>query len=196
MSKRSLVALTLVLVTFPAWAGSELTSEPITNELSNQRAAETDESGSTATGHGGTGNGSDIGWNGWGLRVGVTDDPDQVIGGAHFNLGEFVPHLRFQPDVQLGVGDDHTTLYATAPVYYRFDTDTRFTPYAGGGVSLGFVDRDLPSGSNADDTEFEAGFKVTGGLEWPRGQGQAFFVELSIGFGDVHDLAVLAAWSF
>ena len=130
------------------------------------------------------------------MRVGVADDPDQIVGGAHFNLGEFIPHLRFQPDVQLGAGDDYTTLYATVPVYYHFGTETSFTPYAGGGVALGFVDRDRPKGSKGDDTDFEAGFKVTGGLEWPRKQGQAFFVELSLGFGDVHDVSALVAWTF
>jgi len=133
----------------------------------------------------------DIGWNGWGVRLGLADDVDQVVGGAHFNLGEFAKNLRFQPDVQLGSGDDFTTLYGTAPVYYRFETNTSFTPYAGGGVSFGWVDDD-----RRDDSEFEVAGKATGGLEWPQAKGQAFFVELSLGFGDVHDATVMAAWSF
>ena len=148
------------------------------------------------TSHGAATGGGGIGWNGWGLRAGFTDDSDQVVGGAHFNLGEFAHNLRFQPDVQLGSGDDHTTLYGTAPVYYRFDTGKRFTPYAGGGVSAGYVDRDLPAGSSGDDSDFEFGGKATGGMEWPRSEGQAFFLELSLGFGDVHDLQFIAAWSF
>lgn len=140
--------------------------------------------------------GSDIGYRGWGLRAGLTDDPDQGVGGVHFNFGEFVPNLRFQPDIQLGVGDDYTTIFGTAPVYYRFDTDAPFTPYAGGGVSFGWVDRDLPSGSKADDSEFEVGGKLTGGLEWSLANNRAFFVELSLGVGDVHDVYIIAGWSF
>jgi opacity protein-like surface antigen len=140
--------------------------------------------------------GSGIGFRGFGLRVGVADDPDQVVGGVHFNLGEFVRNLRFQPDVQLGAGDDHTTIYGTAPVYYRFEADTSFTPYAGGGVSVGWVDRDDAGPGNGDDSDFETGGKATAGLEWPMSSGGAFFVELSLGLGDVHDLALLAAWSF
>ena len=195
--KRCLVAVAIVALSFPAWAESTETTNPISQEDATRKTANTNEMRATETTTFGNSNfGSDIGWNGWGLRAGVSDDIDQVIGGAHFNLGEFVPHLRFQPDVQLGAGDDHTTIYGTAPVYYRFGTETRFTPYAGGGVTVGFVDRDLPAGSKADDTEFEIGGKVTGGLEWPKPDGQAFFVELSLGFGDVPDASILAAWTF
>jgi opacity protein-like surface antigen len=139
---------------------------------------------------------SGLGWQGWGVRLGVTDDSDQVVGGAHFNLGEVASNLRFQPDLQLGSGDDHTTLYGTVPLYYRFGTASRITPYAGGGVALGYVDWDAPPGSNADDSSFEVGARATGGVEWPRRGNQAFFLELSVGFGDVHDATLLAAWSF
>ena len=135
--------------------------------------------------------GPEIGWNGWGVRIGLADDADQVLAGAHFNLGEFVDHLRLQPDVQLGTGDDFTTIYSTVPVYYRFDIDKGFTPYAGGGIALGWIDN-----RRVNDTDFEIGAKATGGLEWPQRDGQAFFVELSLGFGDVHDASVIAAWSF
>jgi hypothetical protein len=128
------------------------------------------------------------------VRLGVTDDPDQVVGGAHFNLGEFVPNLRFQPDVLIGGGDDATTIFGTAPVYYHFDPDTLFTPYAGGGVSLGLVDRDLPGGDS--DLDLEIGIRVTGGLEWPLRRGGSFLVELGLGFGDVADAHVVVGWTF
>jgi opacity protein-like surface antigen len=197
-SKHCLIAIAIAALVVPVWADS---AEPLAENPGQEPLRQSAQPSGTATaqttGHSTSySTGSDIGWRGWGLRAGVADDVDQVVGGAHFNLGEFVPHLRFQPDVQLGSGDDHTTLYGTAPVYYRFGTETRFTPYAGGGVSMGFVDRDLPAGSNADDTDFEIGGKVTGGMEWPRPEGQAFFLELSLGFGDVHDAQFLVAWSF
>jgi opacity protein-like surface antigen len=140
---------------------------------------------------------SGLGWNGWGVRAGVTDDSEQVVGGVHFNLGEVSRDLRFQPDLQVGSGDDHTTVYGTVPLYYRFRRMSRVVPYAGGGLALGYVDVDLPDNSQGDDSEFETGAKATGGLEWPRvNTRQSFFVELSLGFGDVHDVSLLAAWSF
>jgi len=166
----------LVVAALPAWS-----------ETANA-SVEPTPSSSTPSTHG-------MGWKAWGVRLGVADDADQVVGGAHVNLGEVMRHVRFQPDLQLGAGDDFTTLYATAPLYYRFDTASRMTPYAGGGVALGYVDVDLPEGSNGDDSSFEVGARATGGLEWPRVDG-AFFVELSLGFGDVHDATVMAAWTF
>ncbi len=141
--------------------------------------------------------GSGIGYQGWGLRVGVTSDPDQVVGGVQFDFGEFADNLRFQPDLQAGVGDDVTTLYATLPVHYRFrGTGQDFTPYAGGGIAFGFVDVDLPAGSSGDDTSFEVGGRLTGGLEWARRNGGAFAIELSLGIGDVHDFNAVAVWNF
>ncbi len=166
--KRYLVLTAILMVALPIWA-----EEP--SETSSQ---------------------SDIGWKGWGLRAGLTSDPDQFVGGVQFNLGEFRRHLRFQPDVELGFGDDATTLFVTVPVYYRFKVDQEFTPYAGGGVALGFVDRDLPPTSSADDTSFEIGGRATGGLEWNLSGGGAFAVELSLGFGDIHDAQVVAVWNF
>jgi opacity protein-like surface antigen len=138
---------------------------------------------------------SGMGWQGWGLRAGLSSDVDQFVGGAHFNLGELASHLRFQPDVQLGAGDDVTTLYGTAPVYYRFESGRRMTPYAGGGLALGWVDADNGA-TNQSDSSFELGAKATGGLEWPRKEDQSFFLELSLGIGDVHDATILAAWTF
>ena len=138
-----------------------------------------------------------FGWHSWGVRVGVASDADQVVGGAHVNFGEVVNHLRFQPDLQLGSGDDVTTLYGTAPLYYRFAPfGSGMTPYAGGGLAVGWVDYDAPPGFEEDDSDVEVGGKATGGLEWERRGGQAMAVELSLGFGDVHDVQVVGCWSF
>jgi opacity protein-like surface antigen len=167
--KRYLFLMAIMLVALPIWA-----EEPA--ETSSQ---------------------SDIGYRGWGLRVGLATDPDQVVGGVQFNFGEFTRNLRFQPDVQLGFGDDATTLFATAPVYYRWhNAHDQFTPYAGGGIALGVVNVDLPPTSSGDETSFEIGGRATGGLEWARGDGGAFAVELSLGFGDIHDVNIVALWNF
>ena len=187
--RRCTIAIALVALAVPLWAdSSKQTNE---NSPSNQPTPTAWMNNTAQSSRVSSGSSSNIGWNGWGVRLGLADDADQVLGGAHFNLGEFAKNVRFQPDVQLGTGDDFTTFYGTVPVYYRFDTATPFTPYAGGGIALGWIDDD-----RADETEFEIGGKVTGGLEWPQGNGQAFFVELSLGFGDIHDATVMAAWSF
>ena len=52
----------------------------------------------------------DIGFNTWGVRAGASDDPDQVVVGVQADFGEFIPNLRFQPNFELGFGDDTTIL--------------------------------------------------------------------------------------
>ena len=141
--------------------------------------------------------GSGIGFRGWGLRAGLGIDPDQAIVGVHWNLGEFIPRLRFQPDIEFGLGDDTLTFYATAPVHYMFKVNADFTPYAGGGVVLGVVNVDLPEQAQGeDDTSFEGGGRAIGGLEWTTKGGNAFAVEANFGVGDVHDMQVKALWTF
>jgi hypothetical protein len=141
--------------------------------------------------------GSGLGFQAWGLRAGFTDGDDQFVGGAHFNFGEVADQWRFQPDVEIGTGDDVTSLIGTAPLLYRFQTASRMNPYAGAGVTLGYFDVDAdPLDPAAEDSEFGVGARATGGIEWPRRDDQAFFVELSVGFGDVHDLQLVAAWTF
>jgi hypothetical protein len=136
----------------------------------------------------------EMGYYGIGPRVGASSDPDQVVGGIHFNFGEFVPRLRFQPNLELGLGDDYTIISATAPVHYRFKVDANVVPYAGGGLTLAFVNFDPPQGD--DETDFEIGAKAVGGVEWPLSGNNAFFVELNVGFGDIPDVQVMAGWMF
>ncbi len=85
----------------------------------------------------------EFGYQGWGVRLGVADDPDQGVAGLHLDLGEIVDRLRLAPNLELGLGDDHTILTLTIPVHYRFAVEAPVRPYAGGGLALGFVDRDL-----------------------------------------------------
>lgn len=144
--------------------------------------------------------GSGISYQGWGLRAGFADEPDQVVVGAHLDLGEFVRHLRFQPNFELGFGDDHTVVAATAPVHWVFDVSRTFHPYAGGGVTVAWVDRDAPpppAPPGEGGSDFEIGVKAIGGLEWALAGGSRFGVELDVHVvDDVYNAQVMAAWSF
>lgn len=179
---RWLIVVTLVAFAMPVWA------EPSNRTQQADPSNQTSMSSSLDT--------SSLGWQGWGVRFGMTQDADQFVGGAHFNLGEVAHRLRFQPDIELGSGDDVTSLYGTVPLYYRFGNGATMTPYAGGGVALGYVDVDRPEGFSGDETSFEVGARATGGFEWLRSDGNVFFVELSLGFGDVHDARIVGAWTF
>lgn len=139
-----------------------------------------------------------LGYRGWGPRVGVADDPDQIIGGVHFDFGEFTDHVRFVPNVELGLGDDHTILALTAPAHYVWENlgNTTTEPYAGGGVTLGFIDRDHDGRGRDDDSDVELAFRAIGGAQWRLENGNSFFVELNLVAGDVHDMQALVGWMF
>lgn len=146
---------------------------------------------------------ADIGYRGWGPRVGLSDSPDQIIGGLHWDLGEWGPHVVFQPDLEFGIGDDIFTVDFTVPATYHWENlGGNVEPYVGGGVVLAMfnIDEDEdpppPFDDADDDTEFEVGVEAIGGVEWRLSGGSDFFLELSIGFGDIHDLEVVAGWIF
>jgi len=136
----------------------------------------------------------DFGLRGWGPRVGLAADPDQVVAGVHFDLGEFAPQVWFQPDVLLGFGDDVTSLVASAPVWYRFaGVQSRVTPYVGGALAVGVFNVDK---KDNDDTTVEFGLQVGGGGEWRLKSGNRFAVELRLDLVDVWDAVVVAGWTF
>jgi hypothetical protein len=136
----------------------------------------------------------ELGYFGLGPRVGVSNNPDQIVAGMQFNFGEFVPHLRFQPNFELATGDDHDIISITAPVHYRFVVEGNVVPYAGGGLTVAWVNVDLPRGRS--DSDFEIAATGVGGVEWPMRDHNAFFLELNVGFGDIQDVAVMAGWMF
>ncbi|HHQ13493.1 MAG TPA: hypothetical protein ENK16_00545 [Chromatiales bacterium] len=137
-----------------------------------------------------------MGLKSWGLRAGLSVDPDQVVGGIQWDVGRIVPNLRLQPNLELGLGDDKITLFGSLPVHYLFHIQSAVTPYAGAGVSVGIVNRDRPASKGGDDTSVEAGLRLIGGLEWKMKSGKPFAVEMNIGIGDVADFQAKAVWSF
>lgn len=137
-----------------------------------------------------------LGLRGWGPRVGLAEDPDQVVGGVHFDLGDIVDRVRFVPNFELGVGDDFTAVSGTAPVHYLFRVNANVQPYAGGGLTLAWFDRDDDAPGRGDDDEVELGVKAIGGVQWRLRSGNDFFLELNLGFGDIHDIQALAGWTF
>lgn len=137
-----------------------------------------------------------LGFYGWGPRVGLSVDPDQGVAGVHFNLGEFVRNLRFQPAVDIGFGDDRTVVQATIPVLYRFDVPGNFTPYAGGGLGIAWIDRDDDHPGHDDDSDVDAAPVGIAGIEWPLRGGNDIFLEANISHDELPDVKILVGWQF
>lgn len=139
--------------------------------------------------------GQDIAFRGWGLRAGIADDPDQVVLGAQFNFGEFIENLRFQPNVEVGFGDDANILSLALPVHYRYAASRSLTLYGGGGLALGLVDVDDDRGGDDDGSEFDISPMLAGGLEWPMGRNQ-LSLELNVAGGDFPAAKLVVGWMF
>ena len=141
----------------------------------------------------------DFGLRGWGLRAGASTDPDQVIAGAHFDLGEVFDRLRLRPSLELGLGDDAVSLQGLVPVHYRFASGGDWTPYAGGGVLLALIDygNDHPRRRfGGDDEDFEIAPVAVGGVEWSTSGGRDLLFELQLGGGNAFDAKVVAGVTF
>jgi opacity protein-like surface antigen len=122
---------------------------------------------------------SEVRFHGWGIRAGLSSDPDQVYGGVHFNLGEFTKDVRFRPTVELGFGDDQTVLQMLAEAHYVFSKFRVWKPYLGGGLGLTYVnyDDDHPG----DDSDTEGSLNLIGGIETELNQGMKLFFEFKLG---------------
>jgi len=135
--------------------------------------------------------GSDVGFRGWGPRLGVSINPDQFHFGAHLDFGNFTQHVRFQPNIEVGVGDDLTLVTINAEAAYRFMSRWDvWSPYLGGGFGANVKNYDN------DDTETDVGVNLLGGIERGLSHGDRFFIEAKFSLNDVPDAKVAIGWTF
>jgi hypothetical protein len=135
----------------------------------------------------------DVGFRGWGPRLGLTVDPDQVHFGAHWDFGHFARRVRFQPNVEIGLSDDVTIAAFNFEAAYRFRSRWDvWAPYLGGGPGLSIINRDGPG----DDSHTDVGFNIVGGIERGLSDGDRFFTEFKLGLIDAPDVKMTMGWTF
>ena len=121
-----------------------------------------------------------------GVRAGVSVDPDQFYVGGHYETEELVDHLHLRPNLEVGFGDDVTTVAVNIEAVYKFPLKNRrgTSFYAGGGPAILFYDRD--NGSDA-----KGGLNLLGGLEFGK-----VFLEVKGGLFDSPNLKVGIGYTF
>ena len=136
---------------------------------------------------------TDVGFRGWGPRLGLSINPDQFHFGAHLDFGNFAQHVRFQPNFEMGFGDHMTlaTLNAEAAYRFRADWDT-WTPYLGGGLGANFKRFD----EGNKDWNSDVGVNALGGIERGLSDGDRFFVEAKFSLNDIPDAKITIGWTF
>lgn len=123
---------------------------------------------------------------GIGVRAGASADPDQFYFGGHFETGELAEHVHFRPNLELGVGNDVTTVAANLELVYKAPLRRHpWSIYGGGGPAIIFYDFERNS-------ETEGGFNLLGGFEHRDG----LFFEFKFGLIDSPDFKVGIGYSF
>jgi opacity protein-like surface antigen len=137
---------------------------------------------------------TDVGFRGWGPRVGFSLDPDQVLFGAHLDFGNFSRHVRFQPNLEMGFGENARLITVNADAAYRFSSQWDvWTPYLGGGLGANNVSVDTGFGRVSDT---DLGVKLLGGIEKGLSNGDRFFIETGLSLNDVPDAKFVVGWTF
>jgi hypothetical protein len=117
---------------------------------------------------------------GAGLRAGVSADPDQFYFGAHLDTGRIVGDLSFRPNVEVGVGNDLTTVAGNFEfVYWIPLRRSAAAIYAGGGPAIN-VYRWGDNGRGDSHTDTQPGFNLLVGVAHRRG----LFGEFKLGLLD------------
>ncbi len=136
----------------------------------------------------------------WGLRGGVTFDPDQFHVGAHVNAGELFDNGYFLPNVEIGFGDDATLIALNPELVYRFDhrTDSHWGFYLGGGLGINIYNWDDGDDhhDNGDDSDTELGVNILGGMTRALSSGNEFFLEVKFGLIDSPDAKITVGLTF
>lgn len=130
--------------------------------------------------------------NQFGIRAGVSADPEQFFFGGHFETDPIVDRLTFRPNVEIGVGDD-LTLFAFN-IEFVYSVPLRGHPwrvYFGGGPAANIYSRG-DDGPNDGDADVEGGFNVLVGLQHRGG----LFTEFKVGAIDSPSVKFTVGYAF
>jgi hypothetical protein len=142
----------------------------------------------------------------FGVRAGLTSDPDSIVIGGHVSIEGLLPDLeglRLEPSLVVGFGDeelgfgadlDYTTLRIDGNLAYVLpiaeDRGIEIYPLAGVAFyRLSFRDCDDDLDGECDDSE--VGLNLGGGISY-----RGFALDLVAGIGDIPELALTASYTF
>ena len=124
-------------------------------------------------------------------RLGVTLGPEQLVVGVGFVLAGIadITHLEARPGIDLGFGDNQTTLRASANLGYSVPTsggDVRVTPEVG--ISVQYSSFDAP-GNDGETQRSESDTNLGLNIGAAAQAGDLIF-EAIVGLGDISDISI------
>lgn len=134
----------------------------------------------------------DLGYQGWGMRVGATASPSAIVVGAEVDLGNLTKRLRLVPSLDLASASDTTVLSLALPVHWHVTDQGELRPYVGAGVVATALDLE----SQLDDQRgVDVGAFALLGAGYQRSTG-LLFLEASLASGDAYRVKVVVGWRF
>ena len=122
----------------------------------------------------------------FGVRAGVSADPDQFFFGGHYETKPLIKHLTFKPNVEIGIGDDTTLIALNIEFAYHIPIEKQpFFLYLGGGPAANIF-------ANEGDDHVGGGFNFLVGLQHNKG----LFTEFKVGVGDSAGLKFMVGYAF
>ena len=120
----------------------------------------------------------------FGLRAGVTVEPEQFHFGAHLITNPLIKALTFRPNLEIGVGSDVTTFAFNFEFAYSIIRRSNYSAYVGLGPALNIYDN--------GDTDTGGGLNVLLGVEHRTG----LFGEIKVGAFDSPDFKFTVGYTF
>jgi hypothetical protein len=129
----------------------------------------------------------------FGVRAGVSVDPEQFYFGGHILMGPVAGSLSFRPNVEVGFGD-HVALvgFNGELVYKRPLPSSRWDVYFGGGPALVFTSFRRGGSAGEPHTDAGPGFNMLLGI----GQDRGLFAEFKVGALDSPGLKFGIGYTF
>ncbi len=124
----------------------------------------------------------------FGVRAGVSAEPEQFFFGGHVETKPVLDRLTFKPSAELGIGNDVTLLALNVEFAYQIPIeDQPFKLYIGGGPAANIYSVDGPGSS---DGGVRGGFNFFVGVQHNKG----LFLELKVGAVDSPSLKFMIGY--
>jgi hypothetical protein len=131
-----------------------------------------------------------FGFLGWGPRAGMTVNPDQFHIGAHILIGSSASPVIFQPNIEIGFGDNVTLVTINGDVLYTFrSTSSLWRPALGG--EIGFTSTSFKHGGSNSDLSLS----ILGQISKRLTNGNEILLEAKIGVADAPDFKATVGYT-
>jgi len=126
----------------------------------------------------------------FGVRAGISADPEQFYIGGHADVSEIANRFWFRPNMEVGFGDSRTLFAFNGEFVYKPSTNWReWAPYLGGGPGLVIQSH---NGDQNSGTETGPGFNFVGGIEKKKG----LLAEVKFGLFDSPSFKLGIGWAW